>query len=82
MPDADFLLLAQKPALPSVEVLLGEVSDDVDAIKIFIRSYARKSAHTIRSYEKECYRLLLWLRATRAPSLNLLPAVTVRDIFT
>ena len=80
MPDADFLLLAQKPSLPSVEVLLGEVSDDVDAIKIFIRSYARKSAHTVRSYEKECYRLLLWLRATRAPSLNLLPAVTVRDI--
>lgn len=80
MPDADFLLLAQKPALPSVEVLLGEVSDDTDAIKIFIRSYARKSAHTVRSYEKECYRLLLWLRATRAPSLNLLPTVTVRDI--
>ena len=80
MPDADFLLLAQKPPLPTVEVLLGEVSDDVDAIKIFIRSYARKSAHTVRSYEKECYRLLLWLRATRAPSLNLLPAVTVRDI--
>ena len=80
MPDSDFLLLAQKPTLPSVEVLLGEVSDDADAIKIFIRSYARKSAHTVRSYEKECYRLLLWLRATRAPSLNLLPAVTVRDI--
>ena len=80
MLEADFALVPIKPALAAVEVLVGEVEGDVDAIKIFIRSYARKSAHTVRSYEKECYRLLLWLHATRAPSLNLLPAVTVRDI--
>jgi site-specific recombinase XerD len=66
--------------VPSVEVLRGDVADDEHAIRIFLDSYGRRSAHTVRSYEKECRRFLLWLFATRDPRPALLPDVTVSDI--
>lgn len=80
MLDTEFEIVPAKPALPAVEVLSGDVGDDEQAIRIFLDSYARKSAHTVRSYEKECYRFLLWLKATRDPSPAMLPAVAVQDI--
>ena len=63
-----------------VEVLSRYVTDDENAIKVFLDSYARKSRHTIRSYEKECGRFLLWLRATRPADHALLPQASVQDI--
>ena len=80
MRDAEFEMIPAQPALPTVEVLSGDVSDDAHAIQIFLDSYARRSVHTIRSYEKECYRFLLWLKATRDPTPAMLPAVAVQDI--
>ena len=67
-------------SLPAVEVLAGEVVDDNEAIKIFLDSYSRRSKHTVRSYEKECSRFLLWLKATHPPGLAMLPVVSVKDI--
>ena len=49
MRDAEFEMIPVKPTLPTVEVLSGDVCDDAHAIQIFLDSYARKSAHTIRS---------------------------------
>ena len=63
-----------------IEVISGDVTDDVEAIDIFLRAYERKSAHTFRSYEKECKRFLLWLRSNRSFAPALLPDVTVNDI--
>ena len=80
MQGTEFEIVPAKPAIPAVEVLSGDVGDDEHAIRIFLDSYARKSAHTVRSYEKECYRFLLWLKATRDPSPAMLPAVAVQDI--
>jgi site-specific recombinase XerD len=80
MQETKFEIVPAKSALPAVEVLTGEVADDTEAIRVFINSYSRKSAHTVRSYGKECYRFLLWLKATRDPSPAMLPAVTVQDI--
>ena len=73
-------------ALPSSvasrEVICAEVIDDVQAIHLFIDGYTRRSNHTIRSYEKECYRFLLWLRSRCSPSprISLLPDVGVGDV--
>ena len=71
-----------RPLLPltTVEILSGDVSDDITAIHIFLKSYSRKSAHTVRSYEKECQRFLLWMKATHGPRAAILPMVTVQDI--
>ena len=80
--NSDIVLAEQ--SLPSIEinaeVLTGEVADDLQAIQIFLASYSRKSSHTTRSYEKECFRFLLWLKGTRTPSAVMLPSVTVQDI--
>lgn len=65
---------------PTVDAASGDVCDDLQAISIFLDSYSRKSPHTVRSYEKECLRFHLWLKATRDPSPVLLPNVTVQDI--
>ena len=74
----------QLAALPTksldLEVLAGDVLSDAAAIGIFLQSYARRSVHTIRSYEKECYRFLLWLQSNRTPSPALLPLVSVQDM--
>lgn len=80
MQETEFEIVPASRSVPAVEVLSGDVADDEDAIRIFLDSYSRKSAHTVRSYEKECYRFLLWLKASRDPSPALLPAVTVKDI--
>lgn len=73
-------LLQGSVELAQVEVLTRDVTDDETAIQIFLDGYSRKSRHTVRSYEKECYRFLLWLRATRPPSHALLPKADVQDI--
>jgi site-specific recombinase XerD len=69
-----------KIELATVEVLSRDVTDDLTAIKVFLDGYSRKSAHTQRSYEKECLRFLLWLRATRPPNHTLLPQAAVQDV--
>ncbi|MBV7541955.1 site-specific integrase [Acidovorax sp. sic0104] len=56
------------------------VQDDLTAIGIFLATYSRKSRHTIRSYKKEVYRFLLWLRRRRPPGDALLPDVELADI--
>lgn len=58
----------------------GEVLGDDHALEIFLSGYKRKSAHTLRAYEKECKRFLLWVRSNRADNGMLLPDVTVQDI--
>lgn len=70
------------PSVASREVICAEVIDDVQAIHLFIDGYTRRSNHTIRSYEKECYRFLLWLRSRCSPSprSSLLPDVGVGDV--
>lgn len=65
---------------PSVEVITADVADDEHAIKVFLDGFARMSPHTVRSYEKECHRFLLWLRATRRAAPALLPTVRLEDI--
>lgn len=65
---------------PAVEVLSGDVIDDEEAVRIFLESYSRRSKHTVRSYSKECYRFLLWLRGTKEQAPALLPNVTVQDV--
>lgn len=69
-----------QPNLPAVEVLDGDVIDDSHAIEIFLNSYSRRSAHTVRSYKKECYRFLLWTKAARPDATALLPSVSVQNI--
>ena len=70
------------PSVASREVICAEVIDDVQAIHLFIDGYTRRSNHTIRSYEKECYRFLLWLRSRCSPSprSSLLPDVGIGDV--
>ena len=64
----------------NIVVLEGDVISDTQAINIFLQSYKRNSLHTVRSYEKECFRFLLWLKSTHTPSPALLPRVTVQEI--
>lgn len=80
MRETEFDIVPARPVVPAIEVLSGDVADDEHAIRIFLDSYSRRSPHTVRSYEKECRRFLLWLHATRDPSPALLPAVAVSDI--
>ena len=77
MPLSSSLALAENH---SVQLLPGDVITDADALQSFIQSYSRRSVHTIRSYEKECYRFLLWLKSNRSDSPALLPLVSVQDI--
>ncbi len=70
----------QRTTTVATEVITTEVATDEYAIKVFLDSFARKSPHTIRSYEKECHRFLLWLKATRPAAPAMLPAVAVQDI--
>lgn len=64
-----------------IEVIHGAIVSDESAIQIFLDSFARKSPNTVRSYEKECWRFLLWLKAKRHDaSPALLPGVDVQDI--
>lgn len=71
---------ALAPSPSAAEVVLAEVVDDVQAIRLFIGGYIRKSLHTVRSYEKECYRFLLWLRLQRGSGHALLPSVGISDM--
>lgn len=72
---------APSPVVPAaVQIITAEVDDDARAIRIFLDGYKRRSIHTIRSYEKECYRFLLWLRSMRGSGNALLPTVGVEDI--
>ena len=66
----------------SSEVIVsqGEVFGDDHALEIFLSGYHRKSIHTLRAYEKECKRFLLWLKSNREDNGALLPDVTVQDI--
>ncbi|MFC7462047.1 tyrosine-type recombinase/integrase [Hydrogenophaga defluvii] len=80
MQDSALIPRNGKIELATVEVLSRDVTDDLTAIKVFLDGYARKSAHTQRSYEKECFRFLLWLRATRPSSHALLPQAAVQDV--
>ena len=63
-----------------VPEVIGRDLDDLQAIQIFIDSYSRKSAHTVRAYEKEVRRFLLWLRATHGMHEKILPQVTFAEI--
>lgn len=63
-----------------VEVLSGDACTDEQAIAIFLNTYAGRSPHTVRSYQKECRRFLLWLNAVRGANPCLLPSVSVTDI--
>lgn len=69
-----------KSAPIATEVISAEVATDEYAIKVFLDTFSRKSPHTIRSYEKECHRFLLWLKATKPSAPSMLPAVSVDDI--
>ena len=74
----------QYPVRPAGEAELAlitrYITDDVSAIRAFLDTYSKKSRHTTRSYEKECYRFLVWLRARRPPAPDLLPEVVTQDI--
>ncbi len=70
----------QQPTSVLTGPITAEVDNDEYAIKVFMGSLARKSHHTIRSYEKECHRFLLWLKATKPPAPAMLPLVGVEDI--
>lgn len=63
-----------------VELVRTRSVDDIAAIRIFLDGYSRSSRHTVRSYEKECLRFLLWLRARSVPSETLLPSVELKDV--
>lgn len=70
--------------LPPAEAITGEiitkaVTTDDDALRIFLESYKRKSPHTVRSYAKELYRYLLWLRATYGMQPSLIPLAVEQD---
>lgn len=73
------------PHLPqhssATELELLEDLNDEQAIEVFLDGLARRSAHTVRSYRKECSRFILWLRASLPnPSSRMLPSVTVQEI--
>lgn len=70
------------PSTAPTEIVFVEVVDDAQAIRLFIDGYVRSSIHTIRSYEKECYRFILWLRwrYRTGPERALLPSVGVGDM--
>ena len=75
----------QYPVRPAAEadslaLITRYITDDVSAIRAFLDTYSKKSRHTTRSYEKECYRFLVWLRARRPPAPDLLPEVVTQDI--
>lgn len=73
-------LLKAQPEAAAIQVLADGIADDEHAIKVFLDSYSRKSTHTMRSYQKECLRFLLWLRASHPLQPAMLPAVTVEHI--
>ena len=58
----------------------AEAARSGHAVTAFLEGVARMSPHTVRSYEKECHRFLLWLRATRRAAPALLPTVRLEDI--
>lgn len=64
----------------SLALITRYITDDLAAIRAFLDTYSNKSRHTTRSYEKECYRFLVWLRARQAPAPDLLPDVQAQDI--
>lgn len=77
----DFEIASARPAAAStVEIITAEVDDDIRALRLFLDGYRRHSIHTLRSYEKECYRFLLWLRWRRGQGHALFPSVGVVDI--
>ena len=63
-----------------VVVMDGDVIDDAHAIEIFLGGYSRHSEHTVRAYESETKRFLLWIKSSRQPSPTLLPLVSVDDV--
>lgn len=67
------------PGSVSGEVITQAVTTDEDAIRTFLDSYKRKSGHTVRSYEKELKRYLLWLRATYGMHPSLIPQAVEQD---
>ncbi len=64
---------------PPGVVLSGDVDNDQAALRIFLSGYAMRSPHTLRAYEKECSRYLLWLNTTRYPTDAALPLASVED---
>lgn len=74
-----------QPAIPdagdtSLALISRYVTDDETAIREYLAIYKKMSPHTVRSYEKECRRFLLWLRARRYPSPAMFPDVVQADI--
>jgi integrase/recombinase XerD len=67
--------------LPSSTIVSGCVTDDEEAIRVFLASYSRNPSHTLRAYTREVKRFLLWVRATnQSGSMSLLPLVSHDDI--
>jgi site-specific recombinase XerD len=79
MPSSGNHLLANSRTASEVEVIDGDVFDDLHAIEIFLGSYQRKSVHTLRAYTTETRRFLLWLKSCKTDSPTLLPLVSVED---
>lgn len=64
-----------------VDAIVIDLITDEQAIDIFLDSLSMKSVHTYRSYKKECFRFLFWIRVNSNSNSNqLLPDVTVQDV--
>jgi site-specific recombinase XerD len=80
LPSSDFEVLPAlklNETLSIIEAKKDAVTDD-EALAVFLQSHA-SSEHTMRSYETQCRRFLLWVRSTRTSSPALLPTVRISD---
>lgn len=55
------------------------VDNDASGVSLFLESKERKSASTLKSYETECRRFMLWLKYERCIALNDVKGADLRD---
>lgn len=80
MHSPEFEIVPAREANLAVEIVEAKLVNDEYAIKVFLDVYKNTSAHTVRSYKKECLRFLLWLHTRYPAQPFLLPNVTNEDI--
>ena len=79
MHSPEFEIVPARETNLAVEIVEAKLVNDEYAIKVFLDVYKNTSAHTVRSYKKECLRFLLWLHTRYPAQPCLLPNVTNED---
>lgn len=80
MSNTNFEVVQLQATYPAPQTDAAYTVSDEYAITVFLNTYQEKSPHTIRSYQKECYRFLLWLYSRYPASHSILPRVRQEDV--